>query len=167
MDLQVFPWDRIPAATVCRQLVHQLILAGQRQTEPCLSPMSETQLSPLADSPLDALTSLSSFGAQRQQPLSQKTVEQLVAGSAVLAQYQDVRSSTHSAAQELFLMAGEGDATELRWREDEEEVFEVQLCISSNTLLSQNTSPPPRQLWHPGLKARAFPDTVQLIFYLT
>lgn len=98
MDLQVLPGHRIPAATVSRQLVHQLILAGQSQTEPCLSPMGETQLPPLADSALNSFTSLAGLGAQRQQPLPQKAVEQLVAGSTVLAEYQDVRSSAHGVA---------------------------------------------------------------------
>ena len=115
MDLQVFPGHGVPAATVSCQLVNKLVLTGQRQAEPGLSPVGETQLPPLADRALDSFTSLSGLRAQGQQPLPQEAVEQLVAGGTVLAQYQDVRGSAHSVAQELFLMAGERDAAELAW----------------------------------------------------
>lgn len=113
MDLQVLPRYRIPPATVSRQLVHQLVLAGQSQAEPSLSPMGETQLPPLADASLDSFTGLAGLGAQRQQPLPQEAVEQLVAGSTVLAQHQDVRGSAYRAAEELFLVAWERDAAQL------------------------------------------------------
>ncbi|TNN85586.1 hypothetical protein EYF80_004219 [Liparis tanakae] len=109
----VFPGYRVPAPTVSRQLVHQLILARQCQAEPRLSPVGEAQLPPLADSTLDSFTSLSSLWAQGQQPLPQKAVEQLIAGGTVLAEHQDVRGSAHGVTQELFLMAGERDAAEL------------------------------------------------------
>lgn len=69
-DLQVFPGHRFPAATVGHQLVHQLVLARQGQAEPGLSPVGEAQLAPLAHVALSSFTGLSSFGAQRQQPLS-------------------------------------------------------------------------------------------------
>jgi len=77
--------------------------------------MGEAQLPPLADSTLDSFTSLSSLWAQRQQPLPQKAVKQPVAGGTVLAEYQDVRGSAHCVTQELFLVAGERDASELAW----------------------------------------------------
>ncbi|KAF3856351.1 hypothetical protein F7725_017074 [Dissostichus mawsoni] len=72
MDLQVFPGHGIPAATVSCQLVNKLVLAGQRQAEPSLSPVGETQLPPLADRALDSFTSLSGLRAQGQQPLPRR-----------------------------------------------------------------------------------------------
>lgn len=75
--------------------------------------MAETQFSPLANVALDSLAGLAGLGAQRQQPLAQETIEQLVAGGAVLTQDQDVRSGAHGAPQELFFMAWERDAAEV------------------------------------------------------
>lgn len=113
VDLQVLPWNRIPAASVSSQLMHQLVLTGQRQAEPGLSPVGETQLPPLTDEPLDSLARLSGLRAQRQQPLPQEAVEQLVASGTVLTQNKDVWSSTHVVTQELFFMTWERNAAEL------------------------------------------------------
>lgn len=113
MDFQVLPGNRIPATTVCSQLMDQLVLAGQRQAQPRLPPVSETQLPPLADEALGPAAGLSGLRTERQQPFPQEAVEQLVAGGAVLAQHQDVRGSSHGATQELFLMSGERDAAKL------------------------------------------------------
>lgn len=113
VDFQVLPGNRIPATTVCSQLVDQLVLAGQRQAEPRLSAVSKTQLPPLADNAVDAAAGLSGLCTQRQQPFPQQAVEQLVAGGAVLAEHQDVRRSSHRVAQELFLMTWERDAAKL------------------------------------------------------
>lgn len=118
-DLQVLPGNRIPAAAVGHQLVHQLVLARQGQAEPGLSAVGEAQLPPLAHVALPSLAGLSRFGAQRQQPLPQEAVEKLVAGGTVLSQHQDVRGSAHRVPQELFLVAGEGDAAEVTWKQTE------------------------------------------------
>lgn len=96
--------------------MHELVLAGQGQAEARLPAVGETQFSPLADVALDALAGLAGVRAQRQPPLPQEAVEQLVAGGAVLTQHQDVRRGAHGAAQELFFMAWEGDAAELTWK---------------------------------------------------
>lgn len=75
VDLQVLKWHRIPTAAVRRQLVHQLVLAGQRQTKSRLSPVSETQFPPLARGALDTSARFAGLGAQRQQSLAQQAVE--------------------------------------------------------------------------------------------
>lgn len=113
LDLQVLPGNRIPAPAVGRQLVHQLILAGQRQAESRLAPMGEAQLPPLAGGALDAIAGLAHLRAQGQEPLPQQAVEQLVARGTVLTKYQDVEGAAHVALQELLLMPGEGDAAQL------------------------------------------------------
>lgn len=97
-DLQVFPGHRLPAATVGRQLVHQLVLARQGQAEPRLFAVGEAQLAPLAGVTLASFAGMSSLGAQGQQPLPQEAVEELVAGGAVLPQHQDVGGSSDSVA---------------------------------------------------------------------
>lgn len=116
VDLQVFPGNGIPAAAVRRQLVHQLILARQSQAEPRLSAVGEAQLPPLADAALDALAGLSGLRTQRQEPLPQEAVEQLVAGGAVLAQDEDVRGGPHGVSEKLFLVTWERDAAKLAYK---------------------------------------------------
>lgn len=118
-DLQVFPGHRLPAATVRRQLVHQLVLARQGQAEPRLFAVGEAQLPPLAGVTLASFAGMSSLRAQRQQPLPQEAVEELVAGGTVLSQHQDVRGSSNSVTQELFFVAGKGDAAKLTWKQTE------------------------------------------------
>lgn len=118
LDLEIHPGHRVPAAAVSSQLVHKLVLAWQGQAEARLPPVGETQFPPLADVALDSLAGLAGVRAQRQQPLPQEAVEQLVAGGAVLTQHQDVRRGTHGVAQELFFMAREGDAAELTWGQE-------------------------------------------------
>lgn len=113
VDLQVLLWNRIPAASVGSQLMHQLVLTRQRQADPSLPPVGETQLPPFTDQALDPPTRLSGLGAQRQQPLSQEAVEQLVAGGAVLTQNQDRRGSADCVPKEFFLVGWETNAAEL------------------------------------------------------
>lgn len=136
-DLQVFPGHRLPAATVSRQLVHQLVLARQGQAEPGLSPVGEAQLPPLARATLASSAGLSDLGAQRQQPLSQEAVEELVAGGTVLSQHQDVGGSTHSVMQELFFVAGKGDAAKLTWKQAEDNFHQQH---TASTLLHRLSS---------------------------
>ena len=85
VDLQVLQGHRVPAAAVGCQLVHQLVLARQRQAEPCLPAVGETQLPPLADGDLVPLAGHPGLVHQRQQPLPEDAVEQAVAGGTVLA----------------------------------------------------------------------------------
>lgn len=112
LDLQILPGHRLPAPAMRRQLVHQLVLAGQRQAEAGLAPVREAQLPSLAGEAMRP-TSSPCVGPQGQQALPEKAVEQLVAGWTVLAQQEDVGRAGHHTVQVFFLLPWERDAVEL------------------------------------------------------
>lgn len=89
LDLEVLGRDRIPASAVSRQLMHQLVLTRQSQTQTRLTPVRETQLPPSAGSALRTARP-ARFGSEREELLSQQAVEELVSGRAVLSQDENV-----------------------------------------------------------------------------
>lgn len=118
LDLQVLLGHRVPAAAMRRQLVYQLVLAGQRQAEARLAAMREAELAALAGAPLPTGAAAAPW-PHRQKSLPQEGVQQLVTGGAVLPQYDDKGRAAHAGLQVLLLMAGEGNAAQLTWEKGE------------------------------------------------
>lgn len=112
LDLQVLAGHRIPAAAVSRQLMHQLVLSGQRQTQPRLTAVRETQLPPPAGPALRA-TGPARLRAQGEEPLSQQAVQELVSGRTVLTQDENIGGATDNILQIILIVTRERDAAEL------------------------------------------------------
>lgn len=112
LDLQVLAGHRIPAAAVSRQLMHQLVLSGQRQAQPRLTAVRETQLPPPAGPALRA-TGPARLGAQGEEPLSQQAVQELVSGRTVLTQDENIGGAADNVLQIVLIMTRERDAAEL------------------------------------------------------
>lgn len=125
-DLQVLLRDGFPASPVSRQLVHQFVLAGQRQAEAGLSPVSESQPPPLAARLRTAALAQPRHG---QQPLPQQAVQHLILGVAVLSQDDDVGDAAHRGLQVLLLVAEEGEAAQVTWRGTKKKTKELRITV--------------------------------------
>lgn len=112
LDLQVLVGHRVPAAAVSRQLMHQLVLSRQRQTQPRLTAVRETQLPPPAGPALRA-AGPARLRAQGEEPLSQQAVQELVSGRTVLTQDENIGGAADNILQIILIVPREGDAAEL------------------------------------------------------